>query len=279
MLSRRHLIAAVLLVGAARRVRTQSEAPILPFIGVDHVSLRVSDVRRSTQFYMTLFGSDASRDVNRQANPGSVAGELSFIRLGDSHLSLSPLSPDEEPGVDHFCFSVTAFDKTSARLKLSAFDQPWPEWPSNNLWLKDPDGHLVQLAPSANAPRLPGIVRGATPLERPARVTTPSPFRGLLISRLTLVTANLPTSSNYYRRLLGRSQGGTGRASFRVGASDFVLAQAPDTECIRVAVSSFDARTAERVLSSLGVVSDVASDGDSISFHDPDQIRIEIAAD
>jgi catechol 2,3-dioxygenase-like lactoylglutathione lyase family enzyme len=228
---------------------------------------------------MNLFGSDASRDVNRQANPGSMAGELSFIRLGDSHLSLSPLSSGEQPGVDHFCFSVTAFDKTSARLQLSAFDQPWPEWPSNNLWLKDPDGHLIQLAPSANAPRLPGIVRGAVPLQPATRVTTPSPFRAAVISRLTLVTSNLPTSSNYYRRLLGRSQGETGGASFRVGASDFVLAQAPDTECIRLAVPSFDARTAQRVLSSLGVVSDVTSDSDSVSFHDPDQIRIEIAAD
>ena len=225
---------------------------------------------------MNLFGSDASRDVNRQANPGSIAGELLFIRLGDSHLSLSPLSPGEQPGVDHFCFSVAAFDKTSARSKLSTFDQPWPEWPSNNVWLKDPDGHLVQLAPSANSPRLPGIVRGAAPLEPAARVTTASAFRAVLISRLTLVTSNLPASTSYYRRLLGRRQGAAPGASFLVGPSEFVLAQAPGTECIRVAVQSFDARTGVRTLSLLGAVSDVASDGRTVSILDPDGIRIEI---
>jgi hypothetical protein len=75
-LSRRDLMAAVLLFGSARPVRAQLNEAVLPFIGLDHVSLRVMDVRRSATFYMNLFGSDASLDANRQANPGSIAGAL-----------------------------------------------------------------------------------------------------------------------------------------------------------------------------------------------------------
>jgi hypothetical protein len=135
------------------------------------------------------------------------------------------------------------------------------------------DDSLVgrELARSANAPRLPGIVRGAAPLGPAARVTTPSPFRAVLISRLTRVTANLPASANYYRRLLGAVRA-RGAVLPSVGPSDFVLAHAPGTECIRVAVSSFEVRTAVRALSSLGAVSDAARDGHSVSVHDPDQI-------
>ena len=68
-------------------------APALPIRDLDHLSLHVSDVRRSADFYTRLFGTEVSRDPNRQANPGSVPRELWFIRLGDSHLALAPLSP------------------------------------------------------------------------------------------------------------------------------------------------------------------------------------------
>jgi catechol 2,3-dioxygenase-like lactoylglutathione lyase family enzyme len=96
------------------------------------------------------------------------------------------------------------------------------------------------------------------------------------ISRLVLVTSNLPTSTGYYVRLLGQRQGAGRSASFLVGQSEFVLAPHPDTESIRVAVQSFDPQAVRRTLTSLGVSSDVGSDGRSVSILDPDGIRIEI---
>ncbi len=134
-LSRRDLLSTTLALAGVRLVYAQAPSPTLPFIALDHFALKVADPRRSLQFYMSLFGSDASRDANRQANPGSAAGELFFLRLGDGHLSLSPLSPNERPGVDHFCLSVADFSKDAAKSKLTAFEQPWPEWPSNNVSL------------------------------------------------------------------------------------------------------------------------------------------------
>jgi catechol 2,3-dioxygenase-like lactoylglutathione lyase family enzyme len=175
-------------------------APLLPFLELDHVSIRVSDVRRSAQFYMRLFGSDAARDMNRQANPGSQPGELWFIRLGRSHLALAPSFAKETPGIDHYCLSISGFSKATAQATLARFPQPFPEWPSNNVWLEDPDGLLVQLAPSANEPQIPGIVRNAAPVPRSADLPETPPFQAIRISQLSLATGRAAAARSYYRR-------------------------------------------------------------------------------
>jgi catechol 2,3-dioxygenase-like lactoylglutathione lyase family enzyme len=70
----------------------QAVSALLPFIELDHVSIRVSDVQRSARFYMRLFGDDAARDPKRQANPGSQPGELWFVR----HARRGGPAPEDE---------------------------------------------------------------------------------------------------------------------------------------------------------------------------------------
>ena len=62
--------------------------------------------------------------------------------------------------------SVSAFSKEAAKATLASFEQPFPQRPSNNIWLRDPDGLLIQLAPSANEPRVATIVRNAVAVPR-----------------------------------------------------------------------------------------------------------------
>ena len=154
LIDRRELIGSLPLVAALGR-RAVAQSALLPFIELDHVSIRVSDVQHSARFYMQLFGNDAARDPKTQANPGSQTGELWFIRLGRSHLALAPLSPNEVPGVDHYCLSVSAFAKDTARARLAQFDQPYPEWPSNNVWLRDRTGSSSNLPQAQMTPNWP----------------------------------------------------------------------------------------------------------------------------
>lgn len=275
-LARRDLLVALLLAGVAGRASGQPSLPALPFIEVDHVSVRVSNVRRAADFYMRLFDSDASRDPNRPANPASKPGELWFIRLGESHLALAPSSPSEPPGLDHFCLSVSGFDKDAAKARLARFNQVFPEWPSNNVWLSDPGGHLVQIAPSANEPKLPAIVRGAMPVERDADLPPIPPFRATRISRLTLVTTEISAAVSYYRDLLGPPRAAIDSRTFVVGPSHVILAPAGEPE-LRVAIAAFDDLTVRRTLSSFGVTAQNTPDGAAVAFRDPDGIRVEIA--
>jgi len=81
-LTRREAIAGALLLGAAHSAR--GEDALLPVAGLDHVNIRVQDVRRSAEFSAKLFGVDVSRAPAAGANPGSKPSELWFVRLGQS---------------------------------------------------------------------------------------------------------------------------------------------------------------------------------------------------
>src|SRR5262249_58976447 len=81
----------------------------LPVSALDHVNIRVPDVRRSAEFYIKLFGLQVARAPNAKAqtaNPTSPSGELWFIRLGEAFLAISPTGAQLKPGIDHFCFEL-----------------------------------------------------------------------------------------------------------------------------------------------------------------------------
>src|SRR5437879_6938692 len=159
-ITRRDLIAGAVWLGAASAVRACEAA--LPAAGLDHVNIRVPDVRRSAEFYIKLFGVDVSRAPNAGANPGSKPGELWFVRLGQSFLAISPLPPQEKPGIDHFCFAVDGFNGEVMKQKLTGLNPQFSDAPpGNNLWAKDPVGHLIQMSAPASPSRVPGAGVGA----------------------------------------------------------------------------------------------------------------------
>ena len=257
---------------ASLRFAAQSPAPpILPISDLDHLSLHVSDVRRSSEFYTALFGSEVSRDPNRQANPGSVAGELWFIRLGDTHLSLSPLPPGERPGLDHFCFAVQGFDRETMQGRLVGFVQPWRDWP-NGLWITDPAGHIIQLAASTSAPRLPTIVRNAVvvPSERP-RQPLSQPLR---ITHLTVTGGNVSELQAHYQKLLG--DGAEEPSGFRVGPSRLRIQPPSALPSFRVGIAGYAANAVRTKLSGLTIASHMVEDGSAVEFLDPDGLVVQI---
>lgn len=272
---RREFLAFPLAAGIHRAASART--PLLPFIELDHVSIRVSDVRRSTSFYMQLFGADAARDANRQANPGSKPGELWFVRLGRSHLAFAPTNSAEALGVDHYCLSVPKFDKDSARAALKQFDQPFPNWPSNNVWLKDPDGLLIQIAPSANEPQIPGIVRNAVPVPRTADHPAVAPFQAARISRLALSTARSAEAQRYYGSLLGDGQPLGASRAYTIGPSTLVL-QNGGRPSLRIVVERFERAAVIRTAASMRIPVEAGSDPMSVQLRDPDGLMFEIAA-
>src|SRR5262245_25188305 len=91
VLTRRELLlGSAALVLRASGTRLFGEGPALPVAGLDHINLRVPDVRRSAEFYASLFGSELSRFERAPANPSSVPGPIWIMRLGQTGLSISP---------------------------------------------------------------------------------------------------------------------------------------------------------------------------------------------
>ncbi len=276
VITRRDFIAGAAVLGAAGAVRGWG-AP-LPAAGLDHVNIRVPDVDRSAEFYIKLFGVDVARSPNAKAqtnNPDSPSGVLWFVQLGENSLAISPTGPRLQTAIDHFCFSITGFNAEAMKRELTGLNQIYPNSVPNNLWTKDPAGHVIQMSaiPDSSRPRGAGV--GAVPVPPPGGAPRRPAFRATRFSQLTLAVPNLDPVANYYRSLLG-ANAETQRGRFRVGPSELVLGPASGGESFRVGVAGFDAAATVRTLQGLGVTAQAASDGRSVSFRDPDGIRVEI---
>lgn len=147
-ISRRELIAGLLagsvVSGVASQVSAQSDTPVAIGRSMNHVSLSVSDVQRSADFYQSVLGMEI---ISRPANGGLNLG------LGpESFLGLYQL---QDPGsMHHLCIGVDDYDPDAmaVRLENRGIQADVNRDPANRtsggdqLYFSDPDGIRVQLA-------------------------------------------------------------------------------------------------------------------------------------
>jgi catechol 2,3-dioxygenase-like lactoylglutathione lyase family enzyme len=144
-LTRRELVAslAALVAGTAAPASPAPSVQAAQGRSLNHVSLAVTDVEHSAQFYSGLLGLEV---VSRPGNGGLNLG------LGTSFLGLYKI-PD--PGrAHHFCVGVDDYDpeRIAARLRTRGIEPTIDRKPENRtsggdqLYFKDPDGTLVQLS-------------------------------------------------------------------------------------------------------------------------------------
>jgi catechol 2,3-dioxygenase-like lactoylglutathione lyase family enzyme len=107
---------------------------------INHVSIQVSDIQRSAEFYMRAFGL-----------PKRKAGNPDAVRLGvgPSHLTLRQEKPSGN--VDHFCLGIDKFnhDLVVRDLKARGVTPEPDEKGPQGFHVKDPDGFRVQLGDSS----------------------------------------------------------------------------------------------------------------------------------
>jgi catechol 2,3-dioxygenase-like lactoylglutathione lyase family enzyme len=144
-ITRRELVAALtaLVAGRAPSASAQSSAGAAAQARtLNHVSLAVTDVEKSAEFYSNLLGLKV---VSRPGNGGINLG------LGGSFLGLYKLA---NPGtVNHFCIGVDDFDPDAiaARLTARGLRARVDRNPANRtsggdqLYFMDPDNTNVQL--------------------------------------------------------------------------------------------------------------------------------------
>jgi catechol 2,3-dioxygenase-like lactoylglutathione lyase family enzyme len=148
-LSRRELVASLAALVAtgtstsAQVQRVQQISQVAQGGTINHVSLAVTDVERSAQFYSRLLGL---KEVSRPGNGGINLG------LGTSFLGLYKLA---NPGsVNHCCIGVDDYDpvRIAARLKEIGVQARIDTNPANRtsggdqLYFRDPDNTNVQLS-------------------------------------------------------------------------------------------------------------------------------------
>jgi catechol 2,3-dioxygenase-like lactoylglutathione lyase family enzyme len=144
-LSRRQLASALagLIAAGANAAPSASD---FKAVGVNHVTLRVPDVQRSTKFYQDVFGMPM-----RKSSP-----TVNILSLNANCFFGIEAANGKGPAVDHFSLAIQNFKSAEVAAKLEKRGLKLAGASKDGLKFIEPDGMLVQL----NAPDYPGYLPG-----------------------------------------------------------------------------------------------------------------------
>lgn len=128
-----------------------------PVTGVLETALYVADLDRSAAFYQRLFGSRVLLDEPGRMRALDVAGRqvlLLFLAGASDRDNPVPggvVPPHDARGRIHVCFAVPAdalgaWEAHLGALGVAVESRVHAERGATCLYLRDPDGHLVELA-------------------------------------------------------------------------------------------------------------------------------------
>lgn len=106
--------------------------------GLNHITIAVSDLERSLDFYINALGFKGHVKWKKGA----------YLSLGDLWFCLSVDKPDEKSDYSHIAFSISQQDFTDFSQKLIQLDIA--QWKKNksegdSLYVLDPDGHKLEI--------------------------------------------------------------------------------------------------------------------------------------
>ena len=132
-LTRRELIGALALLATSGAT---ASAATLKSASINHVSVLVTDMARSIDFYGRVFGLTLVNED--KANK--------IARLGAGGKILVSLRVEPPPGViDHFAVGVDGFNREAVTADLKGFGLTPAENIQFGFHVKDPDGAVVQI--------------------------------------------------------------------------------------------------------------------------------------
>ncbi len=273
-LTRRSFLGSVAALATAPSVlqRTglaagQAGGPPIPVRSWNHMTLTVTDIGRSLEFYQGLFGMTIAA---RQARTLILR-----IGSGPQFLALGGGRPDATPGINHFCLNVDDFDHRRAvgilgehgvapveqggrnaprrvRIRMRGAEFGGAPEGTPELYIGDPDGVVVQLQDS-------NYCGGEGLLGELCENPEPSASAGLIalqdINHFTVFVSDQQRSIDFYQGLFGmpitRHQGALPLLSVGSGRQFLALAQGPGPARIHHASMSMENFQHEEVMATL----------------------------
>jgi len=138
-LSRRELVQGLTLLAASRTAASAQEDLNFKTATIDHVSIQVADVKRSTEFYQKMFGFKV------------VSGEpaRNIVRLGNTGTLVSFNQEKPTATIDHFAIGIPRYNKDAAVRYFTQRGAKPLEGNFAGFHVLDPDGIRVQISPQA----------------------------------------------------------------------------------------------------------------------------------
>jgi len=140
-LTRRQLALSLsALVTGAQAASTQAGVQA---VSLNHVTVRVPDLQRTSQFYQEFFGMPLKQHSER----------IHILGVGKSFFGIE--QKGDSAGLDHYDFGIARFNADDVAAKLKARNlKVEPGRTKESFKFRDPDGFLVQV----NGPTYEGHV-------------------------------------------------------------------------------------------------------------------------
>lgn len=129
--------------------------------GINHITFEVEDLHRSIKFYEGVLGASLT----------AIGESLVYFDLGGIWVALNMGRTDNRlPTYDHVAFTADPEDLILIRARLR--DRGWPEVPDRSrsvfekpsLYVRDPDGHLLEFHTGSHQQRLKYLRKSGLPI-------------------------------------------------------------------------------------------------------------------
>jgi catechol 2,3-dioxygenase-like lactoylglutathione lyase family enzyme len=132
-LTRRQLaLSLAALVSGAEAATKETE---LKAVSINHVTVRVPDLHRTSQFYQEFFGMPLKQQ----------SAKIHILGVGSSFFGIEQ-GDGQSAAVDHYDFGIAGFNADEARAKLKKRNLKFADGNSKESFkFHDPDGFQVQL--------------------------------------------------------------------------------------------------------------------------------------
>jgi catechol 2,3-dioxygenase-like lactoylglutathione lyase family enzyme len=234
-LSRRDLLLSLPALSMARQALAQTGST-LKIRAFNHMTIAVSDPKRTVDFYQTLFGMPI------QARQGAIA--ILRVGPGPQFMAVSALGAATTPSINHYCVTVEDFSvdrvlkvladhgvtKAEAnggglsggpmkvRVRMRGPDAGGAAEGTPEMYVGDPAGIVIQLQHTKYGGGA-GVLGDVLKLE-------PSPSKGLIAledySHFTIFEPDAPRSNKFFQDLFGmgyRSYQGPNAPTLAIGPS------------------------------------------------------------
>jgi glyoxylase I family protein len=135
-LSRRHLVAGLTALAAASGT-LPAAAQSTPFRStrIDHISIQVTDMARSIEFYEKIFGLKVLNEDK----------ENEIVRMGVTSIIVSLHRKAPVGIVDHFAIAIDGFDREAVTAELAKHGLTAEQNLDYGFYVRDPEGVPVQI--------------------------------------------------------------------------------------------------------------------------------------
>ena len=255
-MNRRELLG---LFGAGMITASQAVAqqPAPAFSALDHIEFYVSNVEKSRDFFVNVFGNTLLSRNNKR-----------YLKLGASYMAFEQPRANGEIKVDHTSIAIKGLEMPKLHAFLEQRGVAYQDYPSGrDTAVVDADSIRLQLSPENGWSLLSPtnfkpeeIAIAEEPIFRPAG-----------LDHVVLNVTELEKSAAFYQKFLDASVFGS-----RIRLQQKPAGQRPGVSYFCVKASAFNAEAASRRLQQIGAKVESPENPGTLRFRDPDGYLIQI---